>query len=170
MSFVQILEALRHYGADVLLIALGVTLLTSLLEKTVLKSCSKKVLAILPFAIGIVIFVAYRMISTCLSTEELLSAVEDGFGCGCAATLYYVVYTQLLRGKSKADPLLPLLGFLPEDVQAEAAKKIFEESKELSEEELRPYLKEALSAYCDLPDEELEAEAEILAKYLLSLR
>ena len=99
MSFVQILEALRHYGADVLLIALGVTLLTSLLEKTVLKSCSKKVLAILPFAIGIVIFVAYRMISTCLSTEELLSAVEDGFGCGCAATLYYAAAPRNIEGR-----------------------------------------------------------------------
>ncbi len=170
MSFVQIMEALRHYGADVLLIALGVTLITSLLEKTVMKSCNKKVFAFLPFAIGIVIFVVYRMISTCLSAEELVSAVEDGFGCGCVATLYYVVYAQFLRGKFKADPLLPLLGFLPDAVRETAAKEIFEGSKEKSEEELRPYLKEALGVYCALPEEELEAQAELLAQYLLSLR
>ena len=100
MSFVQLVSAFRLYNADVLLLALGVTLLTSLLKKTVMKSFDRKFFTLLPFGIGLALYAAWRMATTG-SFRPLweLQTLEGGFGCGCAATLYYVVYEQFFRGK-----------------------------------------------------------------------
>ena len=176
MSFVQIVSAFRLYSADVLLLALGVTLLTSLLKKTVMKSCDKKIFVFLPFILGIVLYAAYRMIVTGGATpltDGIIHTLEGGFGCGCAATLYYVIYKQFLRGKfQKADPLLPLLDFLPEEKRAEAAKTLYDGSQGLTEEEMAAYFKETLNTFADPPmsEEELCATAEVLAEYLTSIR
>lgn len=174
MSFVQIVGAFRLFGADVLLLALGVMLLTSLLKKTVMKSFPKKTFVFLPFAIGIVFFAVYRMIATGgFSPLTDLYTLEGGFGCGCAATLYYVVYEQFLRGKAKAaDPLLPLLEFVPEKRREEAAKTLYAESEKMDAEEMKEYFKNTLNTYSDPPmsEEELSAAADLLAEYLLSIR
>ena len=175
MSFVQILSAFRLYGADVLILAFGVTLATSLLKKTVMKTLDKKVFVFLPFALGFVFYAVYRMIATAsiapLSTE-FLHTLECGFGCGCAATLYYVVYEQFLRGKFRIDPLSPLLECVPEARRQEAAKALYEGAKDLGEEEMRKYFVESLTTYADPPmsEEELLMTAELLTEYMLSLK
>ena len=106
MSAIQYLSTFRLYGWDVLLLAGGVTLLTSLLKKTVLKNAPKKLFVFLPFALGIVLYAIYRALVT-LSAEPfttgLAATVEGGFACGCAATLYYVVYEQFFRKRPTAD-------------------------------------------------------------------
>lgn len=106
MSAIQYLSTFRLYGWDVLLLAGGVTLLTSLLKKTVLKNAPKKLFVFLPFALGIVLYAIYRALVT-LSAESfttgLAATVEGGFACGCAATLYYVVYEQFFRKRPTAD-------------------------------------------------------------------
>ena len=51
MTALQFFNAFRTFGADILLLALGVTLFTSLLKKTVMKNCNKKAFVFLPFAI-----------------------------------------------------------------------------------------------------------------------
>ena len=106
MSAIQYLSTFRLYGWDVLLLAGGVTLLTSLLKKTVLKNAPKKLFVFLPFALGIVLYAIYRALVT-LSAEPfttgLAATVEGGFACGCAATLYYVVYEQFFRKRPSAD-------------------------------------------------------------------
>ena len=106
MSAIQYLSTFRLYGWDVLLLAGGVTLLTSLLKKTVLKNAPKKLFVFLPFALGIVLYAIYRSLVT-LSAEPfttgLAATVEGGFACGCAATLYYVVYEQFFRKRPTAD-------------------------------------------------------------------
>ena len=54
----------------------------------------------------------------------LKEALEGAFACGCAATLYYVVYEQFFRAKTDgaAEPLAPLLeGFVPEEKREEAS-------------------------------------------------
>ena len=106
MSAIQYLNAFRLYGWDVLLLAGGVTLLTSLLKKTVLKNASKKLFVFLPFAMGIVLYAVFRALVT-LSAEPfttgLAATVESGFACGCAATLYYIVYEQFFRKRPTAD-------------------------------------------------------------------
>ena len=106
MSAIQYLSTFRLYGWDVLLLAGGVTLLTSLLKKTVLKNAPKKLFVFLPFALGIGLYAIYRALVT-LSAEPfttgLAATVEGGFACGCAATLYYVVYEQFFRKRPTAD-------------------------------------------------------------------
>lgn len=100
MSAIQYLSAFRLYGWDVLLLAGAVTLLTALLKKTVLKNASRKLYVFLPFAIGILLYAAYRGLVTLSPlpfTTDLAATIEGGFGCGCAATLYYVIYEQFFR-------------------------------------------------------------------------
>ncbi len=174
MSFVQLVSAFRLYGADVLLLALGVTLLTSLLKKTVMKTVNKKVFVFLPFALGFAVYAAYRILVTFSLTpitDDLLLTLESGFGCGCAATLYYIVYEQFLRGKFTANPLLPLLDFVPEAKREEAANALLSGTKGKSEEEKAAFIREHLNAYLEAPmsEEELLVTAKTLAKYLTSL-
>ena len=64
MSAIQYLSTFRLYGWDVLLLAGAVTLLTALLKKTVLKNASRKLYVFLPFAIGILLYAAYRGLVT----------------------------------------------------------------------------------------------------------
>ena len=100
MSAIQYLSTFRLYGWDVLLLAGAVTLLTALLKKTVLKNASRKLYVFLPFAIGILLYAAYRGLVTLSPlpfTTDLAATIEGGFGCGCAATLYYVIYEQFFR-------------------------------------------------------------------------
>ena len=95
MDTIKYLSVFRAYGVDVLLLALGVTLLTSLLKKTVMKNCPKKVFVFLPFAIGIVFYAVYRALATLSAvpcTIELAKSGSGGFSCGCSATLYYCIY------------------------------------------------------------------------------
>ncbi len=105
MSAIQYLSAFRLYGWDVLLLAGAVSLLTALLKKTVLQNAPKKVYVFLPFALGILLYAVWRALVT-LSAEPfttgLAATLEGGFGCGCAATLYYVIYEQFIR-KKKTD-------------------------------------------------------------------
>lgn len=175
MSFVQIVSAFRLYSADVLLLALGVTLLTSLLKNTVLHSADKKIFVFLPFAIGFVLYAVYRMfaeMSFAPLGAEFFQTLESGFGCGCAATLYYVVYEQFFRDRRKnANPLLPLLEFVPKERREEAANALYEGSKGRTEEEMTAYFRETLNTYVDPPmsETELAATAELLAEYLCSL-
>ena len=99
MDTIKYLSVFRAYGADVLLLALGVTLLTSLLKKTVMKNCPKKLFVFLPFAIGIVCYAVYRALATLSAapfTTELAKTVEGGFASGCAATLYALFYPALI--------------------------------------------------------------------------
>ena len=105
MSAIQSLSAFRLYGWDVLLLAGAVSLLTALLKKTVLQNAPKKLYVFLPFALGILLYAVWRALVT-LSAEPfttgLAATLEGGFGCGCAATLYYVIYEQFIR-KKKTD-------------------------------------------------------------------
>ena len=175
MSFVQIVSAFRVYSADVLLIAFGVTLLTSLLKKTVLKNVSNKLYVFLPFLVGLIVFAVYRALVTLSAapfTTELFKTLEGGFATGCAATLYYVFFEQFIRGKTGVSPLSPLLeGIVPEEKRAEAAKKLYVESKPLPTEERENYFSENLNAYADPPLDEAEkaATAKVLAEFMASL-
>ena len=89
MTALQFFNAFRTFSADVLLLALGVTLITSLLKKTVMKNCNKRVFVFLPFAIGTVVYAVFSALVTLSAepfTKDLLQTVEKGFSCGLAAT------------------------------------------------------------------------------------
>ena len=174
MSFIQIVSAFRVYSADVLFIALGVTLITSLLKKTVLKNVSKKLYVFFPFLVGLILFGVYRTLVTLSPapfTTELFATLEGGFATGCAATLYYVFYEQFIRCKTSVSPLLPLLDMIPEEKRAIAAEKLYAESKPLSIEEREKYFSENLNLFADPPLDEAEkaATSKTLAEFMASL-
>ena len=175
MSFVQIVSAFRLYSADVLLLALGVTLMTSFLKKKVLADRDRKLFVFLPFALGFALFTAYRMIaerSLAPLGEEFFETLEGGFGCGCAATLYYCVWEQFFRGKAqKTDPLEMLLDFIPEERRKKAAEELRAGMEGKTEEEAEAYLKGRIAALSDPPMSEAEcaAAAALLAKYFSAL-
>lgn len=196
MSAIQYLSTFRLYGWDVLLLAGGVSLLTALLKKTVLKNASKKLYVILPFALGIVLYAVYRALVTLSAapfTAELAATLEGGFACGCAATLYYVVYEQFFRKKADgeaadtgtaddggtqdadaggaASPVAPLLeGYVPEETRAEVAQALYEGARSKTGDALRTFVRETLfSAAPAATEAELIALTELIAAYLASL-
>lgn len=105
MTILQYLSAFRLFGGDVLVLGLAVTIIVSVLKKTVLKNASKKLFVFAPFVLGTLLFAAYRCLaelSAAPLTSDAAATFEGGFACGCAATLYYVVYEQFLRVKQSA--------------------------------------------------------------------
>lgn len=173
----QYLSTFRLYSTEVLLLALGVTLVTSLLKKTLLKKFQSKVYVFLPFAVGLVFYAVFRMIvSTSVKplTEELGATLEGGFACGCAATLYYVVWEQFFRLPDETlSPVYPLLaGFVEESVRKEAAEALYAGSEFLSWDELTNFLQETLKSYIaeTVTQGELEALCLLIKEFLISLR
>lgn len=174
MTAVQLVNVLRNYGVDVLLLALAVTLLTALLKKTVLKSLPNKVYVFLPFLLGLLVYAAYRMLalwSVAPLTSDIRTTVEGGFSCGSAATLYHVIYEQFFR-KKKTDenPLLALLqGIVAEGEMEKAAKELKEGCK--GAVELLSFVKETLLQYVEdsLSEAEFDATASLIADFLSSL-
>ena len=176
MTAMEFFEALEQYGADVLLLAAGVSLLTALLKKTVLKNCPNKVYVFLPFLIGIALYAAYRAITTWSVlpfTKNIASTLEGGLGCGSAATIYYIFYEQFVRkGKTKLS-LSPMLGgFVPEEKCEEASDELLAGAKERPEEELTVFVKETIVRYAgeNLSEAELEALVRALSTLLAALK
>ncbi len=170
MTAVQFVTVLRRTGADVLFLALGVTLVTSLIKKTARGRLPAKAFVFLPFLLGVLFCAAYRMLSTWSVlpvTGELSSTLESGFSCGSVATLYYAVYEQFIRGDNTS-PVLPLLeGIVPEEKRKEAADALYAER---GADDLPARVTEILLLYSDLSEEELSAPAALIAQFLYLLR
>ncbi len=174
MTVIELYGALQRYGVDVLLLAFGVTLLTSLLKKTVMKKVSKKVFVFLPFGLGILIYTLYSILSRgglCFTAEEIAALFRQGFSTGCAATLYYAIYEQFLRGKFTADPLGPLLECVPKEKRQEASAAILSACENAGEKDPEEVIAEQLKIFADppLPEEELSLTARLLKEYISSV-
>lgn len=175
MTAMDFLKALEQYGADILLLAAGVSLLTALMKKTVLKNCPNKVYVFLPFLIGIALYAAYRAIVTWSAapfTKDIASTLEGGLGCGSAATVYYIFYEQFVKkGKTKLS-LSPMLGgILPDEKCEEASDELLAGAKERPEEEIGVFVKETIVRYAgeSLSEAELEATVRALSTLLAAL-
>lgn len=174
MTMMQYLSAFRFFRPSVLLIALGVTVACSLLKKTALKNCPEKIRTFLPFAVGFVFYAIFRLLATgsiLPLTDDYAQTLEGGFACGCAATLYYLAYEQLLckKGNSK-NPVLPLLkGIVKEEVREETAAYILGNLPDAEEARL-PFLTETLKDRADgLSEKEIAAAAQAIAGVLKAL-
>lgn len=191
MSAIGYLSAFRLYGWDVLLLAGGVCLLTSLLKKTVLKNTPSKLYVFVPFVLGVLLYAVYRALVTLSAepfTTELAATFEGGFACGCAATLYYVVYEQFFRKKTDAEtdggqaqgdeagdtvsPVAPLLeGYVPEETRAAVADALYEGAQDKTGDALRAFVRETLaSAMPAATQAELLALTELVTAFLASLK
>ena len=175
MEAIRYLSAFRLYGADVLLLALSVTLATSLLKKTVLKNMSRKVFVFLPYLLGLVIYCVYRMITTLSAipiTKEFFATAEGGFAVGCAATLYYVVYEQFFRKEKKdVNILTPLFeGIVPDEEIGEITNYLIETCADKTQAETEEIVKETLARYPSVQSNaEIEVFAKLVTEYLSAL-
>ena len=158
MSAQEILSMLQTYGADCLLLALPVCLLTALCKCKCPKRF-KKLYTFLPFLWGVALCLAAEAVRNkgfdALPYAEL---VQRGVRCGSVATIYYVVYEQFLRRKkATGSPLqIALAGVLstrlPESRAAALAQSILTAVAPLDNEaEARVKIGEILKG--DLPDE-----------------
>ena len=174
MTVIELYDVLNRFGVDVLVLAFGVTFLTSLLKKTVMKSVNKKVFVFLPFGLGILIYTVYSILSRgglCFTAKEILTLFGRGISTGCAATLYYVFYEQFLRGKFKLDPLEPLLECVPEEKRSEASSAILSACKDAGEKDLAEVIGETLREFADpMPsEEEFLLTVELLKEYISTI-
>lgn len=176
-ALIRYLGTLRLYGADVLILASGVSLLTSLLKKTVFKKASKKIFVFLPYVFGLIFYGVYRAVVTRSAapfTHEFFATTEGGFAVGCVATLYYVIYEQFFRGKKNGagNALTPLLeGVVPAENVAEISEILLAQSAGKSREEIAALVKETLSATdCALTDAETELYCNLVTAYLTELQ
>ena len=98
MTLIEFFNVLEKYSVNVLALALGVCIATSLIKKAVPASY-KKYLTFIPFILGCIAYAIYMFI--CDNSYNVFSSltVEKGFECGAASTIYYIVYEQFIRGK-----------------------------------------------------------------------
>lgn len=178
MTMMQYLSTFRLYSSEVLLLALGVTLCTSLLKKTLLKNLQSKAYVFLPFGLGVLFYAVFRIIvTTSFSplTSGLGATLEGGFACGCAATLYYVVWEQFFRSRESAElpPVYPLLeGYVPESKREEVAEELCTGSASIADEGLHAFVEETLGKYVavSVPRGEFDALVKLVEEFLRSLR
>lgn len=134
MTFIQIIDAFTFYGADVILLAAATAVLTQLLKITLFKGARKKLATFLPFMLGTLLYAVYaavRNLSFVYLFEEYVSIIEHGVSVGAAATLYYVLYEQFVREKSKLSATEKVIAtliesYVPSDGLEAAAKAVAE--------------------------------------------
>lgn len=175
MTIVQYLSTFRVFGSDVLLLAIGVSAITSLVKKTVFKNLPNKVYVFLPFAVGVIVYAAFRALVT-MSAEPFIgglsATLEGGFACGCAATLYYLIYEQFIRNGLKTSDMPPvgelLKDLVPESERKKAAEELTANCADKTAEELYPYIAEVLRRYAgtDKSETEIELRTHLVAKFL----
>ena len=78
MDLVGFVSYLRQFKADVLLFGLAAWGVSLLLQKTLLKKAGAKVQAFLPFALGTVLYAAYRLILFGVCDAAAESALAEG--------------------------------------------------------------------------------------------
>ncbi len=173
----QYLGTFRLYSPSVLILAAGNTVLVSLLKKTVLKNCPKKLFVFLPFLIGIVLYAIFHAVCAGLCSALAYSfaeTLEGGFACGCAATLYYVAYEQFFRKKGEnVEPLFPLLdGLVAEENREEVVALLKEHSERKTDRELSVFVEQTLRSYGEatLTEGELLAATRLISAYLTELK
>lgn len=131
MSFIKLCDTFAFYGLDIALSAVLCCIIVQILKKTLFKRAQKKVLTLLPFLIGTVIYAVYGA-ATRMSFEYLThfsELAEHGLAVGSLSTVMYVYYEQFVRNNSKnpvsEEVICALIeGYVPSDKVAEAAHEI----------------------------------------------
>jgi hypothetical protein len=100
LSLFEVTKVLQIFDLDVLLVAVAVTALTGL-AKLKISEGLKKYVTFFPFIIGALAYGAYT--AAFLNIDPFIPrTVTMGIECGVAATIYYVVYEQFIKGRVRA--------------------------------------------------------------------
>lgn len=169
MELIQIATILSKFGADVVIVAVAVYLLTFALKKTLLKKTCKKYLTFVPFLLGIVLYALFSMLVN-LSAEPIISSfpliAQKGVASGSAATIIHIVYEQFVRGEKLSyeqiteNYITEIISGYVQNLPEGLAKKIASLS---NSDEIRGELKVALP---QLSNAEIESILTLLGKIL----
>lgn len=149
MTFFEIMDLIAFYGVDVFVLAVLTSCLSRILKTTVLKNAPDKLYTLLPFIVGVIVYIIYTVISRVSFSYAFLNfgvVFEQGIKTGGVATVVYIVYEQFIRGKTSLtlteNALAALLAdFVAEGEQDAAAAEIIK-SPEKAEEIMSEYKRE----------------------------
>lgn len=137
MNYIEIIELITFYGVDVIVLAAITSAVTQALKNTLFKNADRKIVTLLPFVIGIILYTVYTLLSR-LSFDFLaanwVSTLEGGFSVGASATILYVLYEQFIRGVTSASATQAaiaeiLWGYVDEGKEESVAACILEQAK-----------------------------------------
>ena len=159
MDLVGFVSYLRQFKADVLLFGLAAWGVSLLLQKTLLKKAGAKVQAFLPFALGTVLYAAYRLILFGVCDAAAESTLAEGLTCGAFATALHVLLARTDKGVSvKAACVQSVLaGYITLSAEeAEALAEAIETDEAGAKERLAAYVGEAADTFYLLLSEALK--------------
>lgn len=131
MTIAQLIDLLRSYGVDILILGAADALLTALIGKIPEKILPKKYLTVIPFLLGFLLYALFFPLLKNLSAEDFSVVLERGFGVGLTAVLCNLLFARLTGkkdGTSGAASLVKQLlkDCIKEPALTEAAEKIAE--------------------------------------------
>ena len=131
MTIAQLIDLLRSYGVDILILGAADALLTALIGKIPKKILPKKYLTVIPFLLGFLLYALFFPLLKNLSAEDFSVVLERGFGVGLTAILCNLLFARLTGkkdGTSGAASLVKQLlkDCIKEPALTEAAEKIAE--------------------------------------------
>ena len=131
MTIAQLIDLLRSYGVDILILGAADALLTALIGKIPEKILPKKYLTFIPFLLGFLLYALFFPLIKNLSAEDFSVVLERGFGVGLTAVLCNLLFARLTGkkdGTSGAASLVKQLlkDCIKEPALTEAAEKIAE--------------------------------------------
>ena len=131
MTIAQLIDLLRSYGVDILILGAADALLTALIGKIPEKILPKKYLTFIPFLLGFLLYALFFPLIKNLSAEDFSVVFERGFGVGLTAILCNLLFARLTGkkdGTSGAASLVKQLlkDCIKEPALTEAAEKISE--------------------------------------------
>ena len=131
MTIAQLIDLLRSYGVDILILGAADALLTALIGKIPEKILPKKYLTFIPFLLGFLLYALFFPLIKNLSAEDFSVVLERGFGVGLTAIFCNLLFARLTGkkdGTSGAASLVKQLlkDCIKEPALTEAAEKISE--------------------------------------------
>ena len=131
MTIAQLIDLLRSYGVDILILGAADALLTALIGKIPEKILPKKYLTFIPFLLGFLLYALFFPLIKNLSAEDFSVVLERGFGVGLTAILCNLLFARLTGKKDGTSGAASLVKQLLQDcikepALTEAAEKISE--------------------------------------------
>ena len=131
MTIAQLIDLLRSYGVDILILGAADALLTALIGKIPEKILPKKYLTFIPFLLGFLLYALFFPLIKNLSAEDFSVVLERGFGVGLTAILCNLLFARLTGKKDRTSGAASLVKQLLKDcikepALTEAAEKISE--------------------------------------------
>lgn len=174
MTF-NFIDAFNLYGLDITLLGAATAVVAAILRRTVFKKANAKILALLPFATGALIYAAYyAAVNSGFGKigSDYACVIGRGFTVGAVSTLIFALYEKITQNKgglTLSETVVKILieGCVPQDKTESAAREICEAVKEI-EDGVAPKIAEILINH-GAESDGAQTTSELVAETLKSL-